>query len=65
MKRKAITYCEDQKEWIQENPNELPELKDWWDALLNVYPKVLHPTHGIARNINRLGQLKERGLQDR
>jgi len=42
--------------------DELPDLKDWWDALTDVYSKVLQPTvMRIAKNIKRLGQLKQQG----
>jgi len=42
--------------------DELPDLKDWWDALTDVYSKVLQPTvMRIAKNITALGKLKEQG----
>jgi len=44
--------------------DELPDLKDWWDALTDVYSKVLQPTvMRIAKNINALGKLKEQGYK--
>ena len=42
--------------------DELPSLKDWWDALKDIYSKVLQPTvMRIAKNINSLGKLKQQG----
>ncbi|WP_096390597.1 RNA-guided endonuclease InsQ/TnpB family protein [Halopenitus persicus] len=50
------------KQRVRKIRDELPVLKDWWDALTDVYSKVLQPTvMRIAKNIKRLGQLKEQG----
>jgi len=44
--------------------DELPDLKDWWDDLTDVYSKVLQPTvMRIAHNVNALGKLKEQGYK--
>ena len=50
------------KQRVRKIRDELPDLKDWWDALTDVYSKVLQPTvMRIAKNINALGKLKEQG----
>ncbi len=42
--------------------DELPDLKGWWDALTDVYAKVLQPTvMRIEHNVTALGELKDRG----
>jgi putative transposase len=52
------------KQRVRKIRDELPDLKDWWDALTNVYSKVLQPiVMRIAKNINALGKLKERGYK--
>ncbi|UWG50062.1 Transposable element, IS605 OrfB family [Halalkaliarchaeum sp. AArc-CO] len=52
------------KQRVRKIRDELPDLKDWWDALTDIYSKVLQPTvMQIAKNINRLGQLKEQGYK--
>ncbi|WP_159904755.1 RNA-guided endonuclease InsQ/TnpB family protein [Salinirussus salinus] len=44
--------------------DELPDLKDWWDPLTDVYSKVLQPTvMRLAKNIKALGKLKEQGYK--
>jgi putative transposase len=32
------------KQRVRKIRDELPDLKDWWDALTDVYSKVLQPT---------------------
>jgi putative transposase len=50
------------KQRVRTIRDELPDLKDWWDALTDVYSKVLQPTvMRIAKNITALGKLKEQG----
>jgi putative transposase len=50
------------KQRVRTIRDELPDLKDWWDALTDVYSKVLQPTvMRIAKNINALGKLKAQG----
>jgi len=50
------------KQRVRSIRDELPDLKDWWDALTNIYSKVLQPTvMRIAKNIKALGELKEQG----
>jgi len=50
------------KQRVRKIRDELPNLKDWWDALTDVYSKVLQPTvMRIAKNINALGKLKSQG----
>ncbi|MFC7060176.1 RNA-guided endonuclease InsQ/TnpB family protein [Halovenus salina] len=50
------------KQRVRKIRDELPDLKDWWDALTNIYSKVLQPTvMQIAKNINALGKLKQQG----
>jgi len=50
------------KQRVRKIRDELPDLKDGWDALPDVYSKVLQPTvMRIAHNINALGRLKEQG----
>jgi len=50
------------KQRVRKIRDELPDLKDWWDALTDIYSKVLQPTvMRIAKNINALGKLKEQG----
>jgi putative transposase len=50
------------KQRVRTIRDELPDLKDWWDALTDIYSKVLQPTvMRIAKNINALGKLKEKG----
>ncbi|OYR45550.1 MULTISPECIES: RNA-guided endonuclease TnpB family protein [unclassified Halorubrum] len=50
------------KQRVRKIRDELPDLKDWWDALTDVYSKVLQPTvMRIAKNITALGKLKEQG----
>jgi putative transposase len=44
--------------------DELPDLKDWWDALTDVYSKVLQPTvMRLAHNVKALAKLKEQGYR--
>jgi len=48
------------KQRVRKIRDELPGLKDWWDALTDVYSKVLQPTvMRLAKNIRALGKLKE------
>ena len=63
-------YCFDQipesegtvEQRVRTIRDELPDLKDWWDALTEIYSKVLQPTvMRVAKNINALGKLKEQG----
>ncbi|MFQ3293026.1 MAG: putative transposase [Natrialbaceae archaeon] len=50
------------KQRIRKIRDELPDLKEWWDELTDVYSKVLQPTvMRIAHNIKALGKLKEQG----
>jgi putative transposase len=50
------------KQRVRKIRDELPDLKDWWDALTDVYSKVLQPTvMRIAKNVKALGRLKEQG----
>ena len=50
------------KQRVRNIRDELPDLKDWWDALIDIYSKVLQPTvMRIAKNINALGKLKQQG----
>ncbi|SEO19566.1 putative transposase [Halorientalis persicus] len=50
------------KQRVRKIRDELPDLKDWWDALTDVYSKVLQPTvMRVAKNINALGKLKAQG----
>jgi len=50
------------KQRVRTIRDELPNLKDWWNELTDVYSKVLQPTvMRISRNINSLGKLKEHG----
>ena len=50
------------KQRVRNIRDELPDLKDWWDALTDIYSKVLQPTvMRIAKNINALGKLKQQG----
>ncbi|WP_324760120.1 RNA-guided endonuclease InsQ/TnpB family protein [Haloarcula sp. GH36] len=50
------------KQRVRTIRDELPDLKDWWDALTDIYSKVLQPTvMRIAKNITALGKLKEQG----
>mgnify|MGYP002762807988 FL=1 len=52
------------KQRVRTIRDELPDLKDWWDALTDVYSKVLQPTvMRIAKNISALGKLKEQGYE--
>ena len=52
------------KQRVRKIRDELPDLKDWWDALTDVYSKVLQPTvMRIATNINALGKLEEQGYK--
>ena len=52
------------KQRVRNIRDELPDLKDWWDALTDVYSKVLQATvMRVAKNINALGKLKRAGLQ--
>jgi len=50
------------KQRVTKIRDELPELKQWWTDLQDVYSKVLQ-THieRIARNISNLGKLKKKG----
>jgi putative transposase len=51
------------KQRVRKIRDELPDLKDWWDALTDIYSKVLQPTvMRIVKNINALGKLKEQGF---
>jgi len=50
------------KQRVRTIRDELPDLKEWWDALTDIYSKVLQPTvMRIAKNVNALGKLKEQG----
>jgi putative transposase len=50
------------KQRVRKIRDELPALKDWWDALTDVYSKVLQPTvMRLAHNVKALGKLKEQG----
>lgn len=50
------------KQRVRKIRDELPNLKDWWTALTDIYSKVLQPTvMRIAKNVNALGKLKEQG----
>lgn len=50
------------KQRVRKIRDELPDLKTWWDALTDVYSKVLQSTvMRIAHNIKRLGKLKDHG----
>jgi putative transposase len=50
------------KQRVRKVRDELPDLKNWWDALTDIYSKVLQPTvMRIAKNVNALGELKEQG----
>jgi len=50
------------KQRVRTIRDELPDLKDWWDALTDIYSKVLQPAvMRIAKNIKSLGKLKEQG----
>jgi putative transposase len=50
------------KQRVRKIRDELPDLKDWWEALTDVYSKVLQPTvMRIAHNVKALGKLKEQG----
>ncbi|QPV61905.1 transposase [Halosimplex litoreum] len=50
------------KQRVRKIRDELPDLKEWWDALTDVYSKVLQPTvMRVAKNIKALGKLKEHG----
>jgi len=50
------------KQRVRNIRDELPDLKDWWDALTDIYSKVLQPTvMRIAKNITALGKLKQQG----
>ena len=50
------------KQRVRKIRDELPDLKDWWDDLTDVYSKVLQPTvMRIAKNVKALGKLKEQG----
>ena len=52
------------KQRVRTIRDELPHLKDWWDALTDIYSKVLQPTvMRIAKNITALGQLKKQGYK--
>ena len=52
------------KQRVRNIRDELPNLKDWWDALTDIYSKVLQPTvMRIAKNINALGKLKQQGYK--
>lgn len=47
---------------VRQIRDELPEVKNWWDELTDIYSKVLQPTvMRIAHNVKALGKLKERG----
>jgi putative transposase len=50
------------KQRVRKIRGELPDLKDEWDELTDVYSKVLQPTvMRIANNVKALGELKEQG----
>ena len=50
------------KQRVRTIRDELPDLKEWWDELTDIYSKVLQPTvMRIAKNVKALGKLKERG----
>jgi putative transposase len=52
------------KQRVRKIRDELPDLKDWWDALTDIYSKVLQPTvMRIAKNTKALGKLKEQGYK--
>jgi putative transposase len=47
---------------VRQVRDELPELKDWWEALTDVYSKVLQPTvMRVAHNVAALEGLEKRG----
>lgn len=50
------------KQRVRKIRDELPDLKDEWDELTDIYSKVLQPTViRLAHNVTALGQLKEQG----
>lgn len=50
------------KQRVRQIRDELPDMKDWWTELTNIYSKALQPTvMRVAKNIKRLGKLKENG----
>lgn len=50
------------KQRVTKIRDELPTLKNWWDELNQIYSKVLQTTiERIAKNVQRLGQLKNNG----
>ena len=50
------------KQRVRQIRDELPDLKEWWGELTDVYSKVLQPTvMRIAHNIKSLGKLKNQG----
>jgi putative transposase len=50
------------KQRVRAIRDELPDLKDWWGELTDIYSKVLQPTvMRIAHNVKALGRLKEEG----
>jgi len=52
------------KQRVRKIRDELPSLKEWWDALTDVYSKVLQPTvMRLAHNVKSLGKLKEQGYK--
>ena len=52
------------KQRVRKIRDELPDLKDWWDVLTDVYSKVLQPTvMRVAKNVKALGNLKEQGYK--
>jgi putative transposase len=60
--QRAAQSAQADKQRVRKIRDELPDLKDWWDALTDIYSKALQPTvMRIAKNINALGKLKEQG----
>jgi putative transposase len=52
------------KQRVRKIRDELPGLKEWWEALTDVYAKVLQPTvMRLAHNIKALGKLKAKGYE--
>ncbi|ERG91900.1 MAG: helix-turn-helix domain protein [Haloquadratum walsbyi J07HQW1] len=50
------------KQRVRTIRDELPDLKDWWDALTDIYSKALQPTvMRIGKHIKALGKLKDQG----
>jgi putative transposase len=50
------------KQRVRKIRDELPDLKEWWGELTDVYSKVLQPTvMRLAHNVKALGELKKQG----